>query len=240
MRITIDAPPVRSLSANEKMVYQFLKEGLTPIEIARRMKLPVGRNNFSDNRYDVPNETITRLITSIREKGWDIPTNNKEEAEMPRITLTEEDKRSIVTANQAGATAKELAEKYGVAKGTIWNIVSEWKKRGETALSGETEVETKEEPATAATETGSEQETCDNIPADIIPETEENVKPESEENAEPLIPQSVIEACWARVDDLRHQIAAEQAAIDDWERQIAEIKEFLELARIANPVGGAV
>ena len=240
MRITIDAPPVRSLSANEKMVYQFLKEGLTPIEIARRMKLPVGRNNFSDNRYDVPNETITRLITSIREKGWDIPTNNKEEAEMPRITLTEEDKRSIVTANQAGATAKELAEKYGVAKGTIWNIVSEWKKRGETALSGETEIETKEEPATAATETGSEQETCDNIPADIIPETEENVKPESEENAEPLIPQSVIEACWARVDDLRHQIAAEQAVIDDWERQIAEIKEFLELARIANPVGGAV
>lgn len=145
MRIAIDAPPVRSLSANEKMVYQFLKEGLTPIEIARRMKLPVGRNNFSDNRYDVPNETITRLITSIREKGWDIPTNNKEEAEMQK--LTEENKRSIVTANQAGATAKELAEKYGVAKGTIWNIVSEWKKRGETALSGETEVETKEEPA---------------------------------------------------------------------------------------------
>ena len=240
MRIAIDAPPVRSLSANEKMVYQFLKEGLTPIEIARRMKLPVGKNNFSDNRYDVPNETITRLITSIREKGWDIPTNNKEEAEMPRITLTEEDKRSIVTANQAGATAKELAEKYGVAKGTIWNIVSEWKKRGETALSGETEVETKEEPATAATETGSEQETCDNIPADIIPETEENVKPESEENDEPLIPQSVIEACWGRIDDLRNQIAAEQAVIDDWERQIAEIKDFLELARIANPVGGAL
>ena len=159
---------------------------------------------------------------------------------MPRITLTEEDKRSIVTANQAGATAKELSEKYGVAKGTIWNIVSEWKKRGETALSGETEIDTKEEPATAATETGSEQEIVEAIPADIIPETEENVKPESEENDEPLIPQSVIEACWGRIDDLRNQIAAEQAAIDDWERQIAEIKEFLELARIANPLGGAV
>ena len=240
MRIAIDAPPVWSLSANEKMVYQFLKQGLTPIEIARRMKLPVGRNNFSDNRYAVPNETITRLITSIREKGWDIPTNNKEEAEMPRITLTEEDKRSIVTANQAGASVTELAAKYNIAKGTVYNIVSEWKKRGETALSGETEVETKEEPATAATETGSEQETCDNIPADIIPETEENVKPESEENAEPLIPQSVIGACWGRIDDLRHQIAAEQAVIDDWERQIAEIKDFLELARIANPLGGTV
>ena len=117
-QIDIDAPPVRSLSANEKMVYQFLKQGLTPIEIARRMKLPVGKNNFSDNRYDVPNETITRLITSIREKGWDIPTNNKEEAEMPRITLTEEEKRSIVTANQAGASVTELAAKYNIAKGT--------------------------------------------------------------------------------------------------------------------------
>ena len=240
MRIAIDAPPVRSLSANEKMVYQFLKEGLTPIEIARRMKLPVGRNNFSDNRYDVPAETITRLITSIREKGWDIPTNTKEEAEMPRITLTEEDKRSIVTANQAGASVTELAAKYNIAKGTVYNIVSEWKKRGETALSGETEVETKEEPETAATETGSEQEIVEAIPADIIPETEENVKPESEENAEPLIPQAVIEACWGRMDELRNQIAAEQAVIDDWERQIAEIKDFLELARIANPLGGTV
>ena len=238
MRIAIDAPPVRSLSANEKIVYQFLKEGLTPIEIARRMKLPVGRNNFSDNRYDVPNETITRLITSIREKGWDIPTSNKEEAEMQK--LTEENKRSIVTANSAGATVTSLAEKYNVSKSAIYNVIKDFNNRGETALSGETEIETKEEPATAATETGSEQEICDDIPADIIPETEENVKPESEENAEPLIPQSVIEACWARVDDLRNQIAAEQAVIDDWKRQIAEIKDFLELARIANPLGGAV
>lgn len=236
MRIAIDAPPVRSLSANEKMVYQFLKEGLTPIEIARRMKLPVGRNNFSDNRYDVPNETITRLITSIREKGWDIPTNNKEEAEMPRITLTEEDKRNIVTATQAGATAKELAEKYGVAKGTIWNIVSEWKKRGETALSGETEVETKEEPATAATETGSEQEMCDDIPAPIVTPSEENVKPVISQ----VIPQAVIEACWGRKSELEEQIAQEQVVIDDWKRQIAEIDDFLDLAKLCNPMGGAL
>lgn len=238
MRIAIDAPPVRSLSANEKMVYQFLKQGLTPIEIARRMKLPVGRNNFSDNRYDVPNETITRLITSIREKGWDIPTNNKEEAEMQK--LTEENKRSIVTANSAGATVTSLAEKYNVSKSAIYNVIKDFNKRGETALSGETEVETEKEPETAATESGSEQEICNDIPADIIPETEENVKPESEKNDEPLIPQSVIEACWGRIDDLRNQIAAEQAVIDDWERQIAEIKEFLELARIANPLGGTV
>ena len=241
MRIAIDAPPVRSLSENEKMVYHLLKEGKTPKEIAKKMHLALGSvNDLKYNTHDVMPDTIVNLITSIRQKGWNIPNDNKEEDEMARITLTEEDKRSIVTANQAGASVTELAAKYNIAKGTVYNIVSEWKKRGETALSGETEVETKEEPATAATETGSEQEICNDIPADIIPETEENVKPESEENAEPLIPQSVIEACWARVDDLRNQIAAEQAVIDDWERQIAEIKEFLELARIANPAGGAV
>lgn len=153
--------------------------------------------------------------------------------------LTEENKRSIVTANSAGATVTSLAEKYNVSKSAIYNVIKDFNNRGETALSGETEVDTEKEPETAATETGSEQEICDDIPADIIPETAVNVKPESEKNDEPLIPQSVIEACWGRIDDLRHQIAQEQAVIDDWKRQIAEIKEFLELARIANPVGGA-
>ena len=238
MRIAIDAPPVRSLSANEKMVYHLLKEGKTPKEIAKKMHLALGSvNDLKYNTHDVMPDTIVNLITSIRQKGWDIPTNNKEEAEMQK--LTEENKRSIVTANSAGATVTSLAKKYNVSKSAIYNVIKDFNKCGETALSGETEVETKEEPATAATETGSEQEICNDIPADIIPETEENVKPESE-NAEPLIPQAVIEACWARVDDLRHQIAAEQIVIDDWERQIAEIKDFLELARIANPVGGAV
>lgn len=236
MRIAIDAPPVRSLSANEKMVYQFLKQGLTPIEIARRMKLPVGRNNFSDNRYDVPNETITRLITSIREKGWDIPTNNKEEAEMPRITLTEEDKRSIVTANQAGASVTELAAKYNIAKGTVYNIVSEFKKRGETALSGEIEVETKEEPATVGAVTDSEQEIVEDIPAPIVTSSEENVKPVISQ----VIPQAVIEACWERKSELEEQIAQEQAVIDDWKRQIAEIDDFLDLAKLCNPMGGTL
>lgn len=154
--------------------------------------------------------------------------------------LTEENKREIVQLAMTGAmTHKAIAEKFGIGKSTVWYLVDQFKKSGETALSGDTEAETEKEPETAATETGSEQEICDDIPADIIPEKSEDVKPESEENDEPLIPQSVIEACWGRMDELRNQIAQEQAVIDDWKRQIAEIKEFLELARIANPVGGA-
>ena len=238
MRIAIDAPPVRSLSANEKMVYRFLKDGLTPEQIGKRMSISVGRGFLQDNRYDVANETVCGLISSIREKGWDIPTDNKEEAEMAKIT--EEKKREIVQLAMTKAMShKDIAAKFGIEKSTVWWLVDQYKKSGDAALSGETEIAEKE-PETAATESGSEQEIVEAIPADIIPETEENVKPESEENDEPLIPQSVIEACWARVDDLRNQIAQEQAVIDDWERQIAEIKEFLELARIANPLGGTV
>ena len=269
MRIAIDTPPVRSLSANEKMVYQFLKEGYTPQEIGERMKIPVGRGFFQDNLHDVPNDTVCLLISKIREKGWNIPNDNKEEDEMPRPSrFSAEEKRSIVTEYKAGATMTKIAEKYGASKSMIHYIVQDYKEHGEAAfapaitdeeleraygndtpcyeVTGDTDMEAymadrnKKEPATAATETGSEQETCEDIPADIIPENPEDVKPESEENAEPLIPQAVIEACWGRMDELRNQIAAEQAVIDDWKRQIAEIKDFLELARIANPLGGTV
>lgn len=241
MRIVIDAPPVRSLSANEKMVYHLLKEGKTPREIAKKLHLALGSvNDLKYNTHDVMPDTVVNLITSIRQKGWDIPTNNnEEEAEMPTVKLTEEDKRSIVTANSAGATVSSLAEKYNVSKTAIYNVIKDFNNRGELAFC-ETEVETKEEPATAATETGSEQEICDDIPAPIVTPSEENVKPESEKNDEPLIPQSVIEACWARIDDLRQQITQEQAVIDDWKRQIAEIDDFLDLAKLCNPMGGAL
>ena len=236
MRIAIDAPPVRALSANEKRVYELLQKGKTPREIAKKLHLAMGStDDLKYNAHDVMPDTIINLITNIRSKGWDIPTDNKEDNAMAKAKLTEEQKRSIVTESQAGAKVGELAAKYNIGKSSIYNVLADYKEHGERAFVTDEE----KEPATAATETGSEQEICVDIPADIIPETEENVKPESE-NAEPLIPQSVIEACWGRIDDLRQQIAAEQAVIDDWERQIAEIKEFLELARIANPMGGAV
>ena len=203
MRIAIDAPPVRSLSANEKMVYHLLKEGKTPRELAKKLHLALGSvNDLKYNTHDVMPDTVVNLITSIRQKGWDIPkNNNEEEAEMPTVKLTEEDKRSIVTANQAGASVTELAAKYNIAKGTVYNIVSEWKKRGETALSGETEVETKEEPATAATETGSEQEICNDIPAPIVTPSEENVK--TQYNYSPF----AAKAIWNEINALREEAA---------------------------------
>ena len=200
MRIAIDAPAVRSLSANEKMVYQFLRQGLTVQDIAHRMKLPVGKNNFFDNRYDVPNETVMGLVTSIREKGWDIPTDNhnKEENEMPIVKLSEEAKRNIVTAFQAGATAAKLAEQYNVTKRAVYNVINAWRESSEIALSDETEAAEKE-PETAATESGSEENVVSNDSADIVTPSEENVKPPH--SFSPL----VAEAIWRKVNELREE-----------------------------------
>ena len=228
MRIAIDAPAVRSLSANEKMVYRFLKDGLTPEQIGKRMSISVGRGFLQDNRYDVANETVCGLISSIREKGWDIPTDNKEEAEMPIVKLSEEDKRNIVTANQAGASVTELAAKYHIAKGTVYNIVSEWKKKGDTALNGETEVETKEEPETAATESGSEENVVSNDSADIVTPSEENVKPPH--SFSPL----VAEAIWRKVEALREEAIelqnrelALESLISDYKSELRRVDEQL-------------
>ena len=220
MRIAIDAPAVRSLSANEKMVYQFLRQGLTVQDIAHRMKLPVGKNNFFDNRYDVPNETVMGLVTSIREKGWDIPTDNhnKEENEMPIVKLSEEAKRNIVTAFQAGATVAKLAEQYNVTKRAVYNVINAWRKSGVIALSGETEAAEKE-PETAATESGSEQEICDNIPADIVTPSEENVKPPH--SFSPL----VAEAIWAKIEALRVEGIALECREAKIEEKISVLKK---------------
>lgn len=230
MRIAIDAPAVRSLSANEKMVYRFLKDGLTPTEIAHRMHIPVGKGGYVNQTCELPGESIMGIITSIREKGWDIPTdNNKEEAEMPIVKLSEEAKRNIVTAFQAGATAAKLAEQYNVTKRAVYNVINAWRESGETALSGETEIAEKE-PETAATESGSEENVVSNDSADIVTPSEENVKCE-DKKSETVIPQAVIEACLEKRLSLIAQIEEEQLLIDDWQSQIADINSFLELAK---------
>lgn len=220
MRIAIDAPAVRSLSTNEKMVYQMLKEGRTPREIAKKLHLALGDvTDLKYNSHDVMPDTVVNLITSIREKGWDIPTDNdnKEENEMPIVKLSEEAKHNIVTAFQAGATAAKLAEQYNVTKMAVYNVINAWRESGETALNVETEIAEKE-PATVGAVTSSEQENSTIIPADIVTPSEENVK---------TIPLAVREACQDKIDYLNSEIAAEQAVIDEWKAQIAEIKNFL-------------
>lgn len=169
-------------------------------------------------------------------------------AKSPKFSA--EEKRSIVTEYNSGATMARVAEKHGTVKSTVYSIVRDYNEHGDAAfapitdeeleraygndtpcyeVTGDTDMgaymadRIKEEPETAATESGSEQENIPNIPADIVTPSEENVK------STPAIPQSVKEACWERIANLKEQIAAEQAVIDDWTRQVEEIEAFLDL-----------
>ncbi|MBQ7783020.1 MAG: hypothetical protein IJ368_03540 [Oscillospiraceae bacterium] len=162
MRIVINAPAVRSLSANERTVYKLLGEGLTPKEIARKMRLPLGMNNFADNMHDVPIETVARLITSIREKGWDIPgEKNKEEDKMARgIKLSDGDKKAIIEMYSDGMKAVDIADKLDISVSRVYSVIAA----------------NKNEPVTAATDTSSDVENINRVSTDIVTENPENVK----------------------------------------------------------------
>lgn len=130
--------------------------------------------------------------------------------------LTSEDKQEIIRLRvEDNVPAKTVAEKFGITKGAVFNIVSAWKNHGESAISND-----EKEPDTVAAVTDSEQEDCVEVPADIVPQEAENVKP--------IIPYGVREACRVRLDYLKDLIAEEQAVIDNWNAEMKEIIEFLE------------
>lgn len=218
-KIEIGAPTKRALNANERQVLEYLKQGMSPADICRKMRICF-KSSWMYNVHDVPTLTYQSIICSIREKGWDIPgeqnLNRKENEEMA-VMITTEKIEEIQKLRTEGMSIKQIEAKTGISHGTITKY-------------------TKKEPETAATETGSKQEICNDIPADIIPEAEENVKPVISQ----VIPQAVIEACRGRKSELKEQIAQEQAVIDDWKKQIAEIDDFLELAKLCNPMGGTL
>ena len=162
------------------------------------------------NTRDCPAESCDKKLT-------------KEEA---MKKLTSEDKQEIIRLRiEDNVPAKIIAEKFHVSKSAIFNIVSEWKKHGESAISEE-----KKEPDTAAPVTDSEQEiVCENIPADIIPEKSENVKVDDD-----LLPCAVVDAIADQLDRLVDKIAEcdrkaqeIQTARANAENDLNELKAFL-------------
>ena len=130
--------------------------------------------------------------------------------------LTQDDKQEIIRLRvEENVPAKTVAEKFGITKGAVFNIVSVWKKHGESAISDD-----EKEPDTVAAVTDSEQEDCVEVPTDIIPPKAQIVKP--------VIPDAVMEACRVRLDYLKDLIAEEQAVIDNWTAEMKEIIDFLE------------
>ena len=140
--------------------------------------------------------------------------------------LTSEDKQEIIRLRvEDNVPAKTIAEKFHVSKSAVFNIISEWKKHGESAISDD-----EKEPDTVAPVTDSEQENvCENIPADIIPENAENVKTDDD-----LLPCAVVDAISDKIDMLYDKIAEcdrkaqeIQTARANAENDLNELKAFL-------------
>ena len=138
--------------------------------------------------------------------------------------LTSEDKQEIIKLRiEDNVPAKTIAEKFHISKGAVFNIVSEWKKHGESAIS-----EDEKEPDTAAPVTDSEQEICVEVPADIVPQQAENVK------ADDILPCAVVDAIADKIDMLYDKITEcgrkiqeiEQARANA-ENDLNELKAFL-------------
>ena len=128
--------------------------------------------------------------------------------------LTQEDKQEIIRMRvEDNVPVKLIAEKFHVSKTAVFNIIAEWKKHGESAISND-----EKEPATVAAVTDSEQENvCENIPADIIPEKAENVK------ADDILPCAVVDAVANEIDRLYDRLT-------ECDREMQRIKDARENA----------
>ena len=240
MRVAIDAPVRRSLTPNEQRVYKLLQEGLEPSEVARRLHMALQISNLA-NRHDVPPDTVMGLMTSIREKGWEIPKINKEEDNMAKGQKTSPEKKDEVkTLRAEGKSQREISEITGVPQTTVHRICSEC-------------AEIKEEPAPSGNDTSSKETTSTTIvpeiPADVNPCDEisddyfccevtgdtdmeaylaDREKFFAEKRAErKSVPDIVLEACREKRAELQVKIDIARADIKDWSRELREITEFL-------------
>lgn len=238
MRVAIDAPARRSLTPNEQRVYKLLQEGLEPSEVARRLHMALRISNLA-NIHDVPPDTVMGLMTSIREKGWEIPKINKEEDNMSRGQKTPVEKvHEIGVLKDEGKTQRQIAEITGVPFSTVGKVCARLEK-----------AEIKEEPAPSGNDTSSKETTSTTIvpeiPADVNPCDEisdENfcceVTGDTDMEAymadrekffaeRKAVPDIVLEACREKRAELQVKIDIARADIKDWSRELREITEFL-------------
>ena len=139
--------------------------------------------------------------------------------------LTQDDKQEIIRLRvEDNVPVKLIAEKFHVSKSAVFNIVSEWKKHGESAIS-----EDEKKPDTVAAVTDSEQGICEDIPTNIVTQETENVKVDDD-----LLPCAVVDAISDKIDMLYDKItecdrkAQEiQKARANAENDLNELKAFL-------------
>ena len=124
--------------------------------------------------YDNGGESYCNYILDTGEPRGCPAENCKKKISMEEYMkkITQEQKQEIIRLRiEDNVPAKTIAEKFHISKGAVFNIVSEWKKHGESAISNN-----EKEPDTATPVTDSEQEICVEVPADIVSQEAENVK----------------------------------------------------------------
>ena len=137
--------------------------------------------------------------------------------------LTHEEKQEIIRLRvEDNVPAKTVAEKFGITKGAVFNIVSEWKKHGESAISDD-----QKEPDTVAAVTDSEQEICEDVPADIVSQPTENVKVDDD-----LLPCAVVDAIADQIDRMYDKIAECGRKIQEIEQARANVENDLKELRV--------
>ena len=123
--------------------------------------------------------------------------------------LTAEQKAEIIRLRiDEGLPVWGIAEKFDLCRDTVFKIIREWKKHGESAISNE-----EKEPDTAATVTDSEQEDLVDVPADIVSQETENVKADDD-----LLPCAVVDAIADQIDRLYDKIT-------ECDREMQKIRE---------------
>ena len=127
--------------------------------------------------------------------------------------LTNEDKQEIIRLRvEDNVPVKLIAEKFHVSKTAVFNIVSQWKKHGNAAISND-----EKEPDTVAAVTDSEQGICEDIPTNIVTQETENVKDDD------ILPCAVVDAIADKIDMLYDKIT-------ECDREMQKIKDARENA----------
>ena len=174
---------------------------------------------------------------------------------MKRKRLTEDDKREIVRLRIGEKMSPlTIAEKFGIAKQTVLNIVCEWKEFVDTDIieelhdkdvneaadddhvcyevTGDTDIEAymadrnEKKPDTVAPVTDSEQEDLVDVPVNIIPDNSENVKDDD------ILPCAVVDAIADQIDRLYDKRAECNRKIQEIEQARANVENDLKELRV--------
>jgi len=128
--VKINAPAQRSLNANEKLVYDMLRKGIKPKEIAVITRIPMSppkavqkavQNYDYWATYDTDSISVMDIIYSIRSKGYEI----KEEDEMAKgYPIPQEVKDKIIAMYFAGVDKAQIVLKTGLSRTSVKRIIN--------------------------------------------------------------------------------------------------------------------